>query len=145
MSSKFFTNEGNKSVIKKFEGVFAYMANLYAFHAVVGYFRSSGYFAIRDHLIKLHEVKILVGINVDHIAAEAQRRGQLFFGDEEKTRDEFVKWLQKDIVEARYSPNHYQLLNQITDNKRRLSLSTTKSSPPKNKTLKPIRVHWSMR
>lgn len=103
MSSKFFTNESDNSVLKKFEGVFTYMSNLYAFHAVVGYFRSSGYFSIRNHLINLKEVKILVGIDVDHIAAEAQRRGLLFFGDEDKTRDEFIKWMQKDIVEAKYS------------------------------------------
>lgn len=103
MSSKFFTNQPDNSLFKKFNGAFENIANLYAFHAVVGYFRSSGYFRIREHLLKLQEVKILVGINVDLISAEAKRRGFLFFGDSEATRDEFVKWMRKDIKEAAYS------------------------------------------
>ena len=89
MSTKFFTNESNNSLFKKFTGAFDHIANLYAFHAVVGYFRASGYFKIRDHLAKLQDVKILVGINVDRISAEAKRRGMMFFDDPERTRDEF--------------------------------------------------------
>ena len=54
------------------------MANMHAFHAVVGYFRASGYFPIRKHLLKVPEVKILVGIDVDKISAEAKKRGLLF-------------------------------------------------------------------
>src|SRR5882672_8821036 len=103
MSTKFFTNEGGNSLLKKFNGAFEHFANIYAFHAVVGYFRSSGYFSIRDHLQKVPEVKILVGINVDVISAEAKKRGLLFFGDPNRTRDEFVKWMQKDVREANYS------------------------------------------
>ncbi len=102
MSSNFFTNENGNSLFRKFTGVFENVANLYAFHAVVGYFRSSGYFAIRDHLLKLQEVKILVGINVDMISAEAKRRGMIFFGDPERSRDEFVRWMRADIKEASY-------------------------------------------
>ena len=102
MSSKFFTNENGNSLLKKFKGAFEHIADIYGFHAVAGYFRSSGYFAIREHLEKVPEVKILVGINVDLISAEAKKRGLLFFGDPEKSRDEFVRWMQKDIKEARY-------------------------------------------
>ncbi len=102
MSTKFFTNEKSNSLFEKFEGVFTYMPNLYAFNAVVGYFRSSGYFSIREHLLKVPKVKILVGINVDHMAAEAQRRGLMFFGEDKKTREEFVRWMEEDIREARY-------------------------------------------
>ncbi|WP_338877280.1 helicase-related protein (plasmid) [Spirosoma sp. SC4-14] len=103
MSSKFFTNRNGNSLLTKFEGVFTNLVNLYAFHAVVGYFRASGYFAIREYLLKIPEVKILVGINVDKLSADAQRRGLLFDGNDEKTRDEFVKWMQQDIKEARYA------------------------------------------
>src|SRR5688572_26055343 len=93
LSTKFFTNENGNSLLKKFNGAFEHIANLFAFHAVVGYFRASGYYAIRQHLINIPDVKILVGINVDAISAEAKRRGLLFFGDPERTRDEFVKWM----------------------------------------------------
>ncbi|MDX2047589.1 MAG: helicase-related protein [Chitinophagaceae bacterium] len=103
MSTKFFTNENGNSLLKKFKGAFEHIADIYAFHAVVGYFRSSGYFSIRQHLLNVPEVKILVGINVDLISAEAKKRGLMFFGDPERTRDEFIKWMQKDIREADYS------------------------------------------
>ena len=79
------------------------MKDLYAFHAVVGYFRSSGYFALQPYLENLKEIKILVGINVDGMFAEAQRRGLLFFGDDRRTKDEFLKWFIEDIREAKYS------------------------------------------
>ncbi len=102
MSTKFFTNENGNSLFKKFIGAFEHIANMHAFHTVVGYFRASGYFPIREHLLKVPEVKILVGIDVDKISAEAKKRGLLFFGDPERTRDEFVKWMRKDIQEARY-------------------------------------------
>ncbi|WP_202405923.1 helicase-related protein [Hufsiella ginkgonis] len=79
------------------------MKNLYAFHAVVGYFRSSGYFALQPYLKDLSEIKILVGINVDQMFAESQRKGLLYFGNEEKTKEEFLKWFVQDIKEAKYS------------------------------------------
>ncbi|NGP75143.1 DEAD/DEAH box helicase family protein [Balneolaceae bacterium YR4-1] len=103
MASHFFTNQEGDELQQKFEGIFNNYINLYAFHAVVGYFRASGYHAIREHLLKLSDVKILVGINVDHMIAEAKRRGLMFMGDPKKTREEFVKWMQEDIKEAEYS------------------------------------------
>ena len=42
LTSKFFTNENGNSLFKKLKGAFEHKANLYAFHAVVGYFRGSG-------------------------------------------------------------------------------------------------------
>ena len=40
MSTKFFTNESGNSLLKKFKGAFEHIANMHAFHAVVGYFRA---------------------------------------------------------------------------------------------------------
>ncbi|WP_221405420.1 helicase-related protein [Flexibacter flexilis] len=79
------------------------MKDLYAFHAVVGYFRSSGYFALEPYLQNITDIKILVGINVDAMFAESQRKGLLYFGDEQRTKDEFLKWFVQDIREAKYS------------------------------------------
>lgn len=79
------------------------MSNLYALHAVVGYFRSSGYFALQPFLKDIKEIKILVGINADQMFAEAQRKGLLFFADETRTKEEFLKWFVQDIREAKYS------------------------------------------
>ncbi len=103
MPSQFFTNDSNNSLLQKFQGVFENMANLHAFHAVVGYFRASGYFAIRENLLKLVDVKILVGIDVDSIIAQAQKVGLDLFKEDELTQKEFSKWLYNDIKEAKYS------------------------------------------
>ena len=103
MSTKFFTNSNERSLYNKFTSIIEQMKDLYAFHALVGYFRSSGYFEIQEHLRKIPKVKILVGINVDSMFAEAHRKGMMFFGDEERTREEFLKWLLEDIKDAKYS------------------------------------------
>ena len=83
MSAKFFTNSKERNLFDKFIGIVQQVKDLYAFHAVVGYFRSSGYFALQPYLQNIKEVKILVGINVDEMFAEAQRKGLRYFGDEE--------------------------------------------------------------
>jgi len=115
-STKFFTNSGDNSLLKKFRGAFSHIADLYAFHAVAGYFRASGYFAIREHLMQVPEVKILVGINVDALSAEAKRRGLLFFGDPEKCRDEFVREMRQDIESAAYNKETEEgILQFMTD------------------------------
>jgi len=103
MASHFFNNSNDRSLFDKFKGIIEHMKGLYAFHAVVGYFRSSGYYALQPYLKELKEIKILVGINVDEMFAEAQRKGQLFLGDDDRTKHEFLEWFIQDIKEARYS------------------------------------------
>lgn len=103
MASHFFTNSNEKTLFDKFKGILEQMKDLYAFHAAVGYFRSSGYFALQSYLTHLKEIKILVGINVDEMFAEAQRKGQLFLDDDNRTKEEFLNWFVEDIREAQYS------------------------------------------
>ncbi len=103
MASHFFTNSNDRNLFDKFTGIIQHMKDLYAFHAVVGYFRSSGYFALQPYLKNLKEIKILVGINVDEMFADAQRKGILYFGDENKTKEEFLNWFIQDIKEAKYA------------------------------------------
>lgn len=103
MSSKFFTNSVERNLFDKFQGITEHMKNLYAFHAVVGYFRSSGYFALQPFLKNVSQIKILVGINVDQAFADAQKKGLLYFGDERKTKEQFLKWFIQDLKEAKYS------------------------------------------
>ncbi len=103
MSSKFFTNSNDRNLFDKFKGILENMKDLYAFQAVVGYFRSSGYFALQPYLKDLKEIKILVGINVDQMFAETQRKGLFYFGDANKTKDEFLNWFIQDLREAKYS------------------------------------------
>ncbi len=46
MSTKFFTNEKDNTLLEKIQGVFEHR-QVHFFDALVGYFRASGYFRIR--------------------------------------------------------------------------------------------------
>src|SRR5690606_2014686 len=102
MSTKFFTNSNENTLLEKFKGVFTY-TKVAAFDALVGYFRASGYFLIREYLRTVPTVRILVGINVDYLIGEAARKGLEFKFNANETRDEFFKRLKEDIQGADYS------------------------------------------
>ena len=104
MSTKFFTNHGAQTLLQKFQGVFASNPDIAWFDALIGYLRTSGYFAIRPHLEKVPHVRILVGINVDAIMADYHRRGLLFLSDPTKSIELFKDGLREDIQTAAYSP-----------------------------------------
>jgi hypothetical protein len=89
MSTKFFTNTEENTVFHKFKGILENMKDVFAFHAAVGYFRSSGYFAVQPY--------------VDQMFADAQKKGLLYFGNEQKTKEEFLNWFIQDLKEAKYS------------------------------------------
>src|SRR2546423_6329078 len=88
MSTRFFTNAGENTLLNKFAGVFAHNPDLARFDALVGYLRASGYFALQPHLEKLPLIRILVGIDVDALLAASHRRGLLHLGDANKTLHE---------------------------------------------------------
>jgi len=101
MSTKFFTNENDNTLLSKIEGIFRHR-NIHFFDALVGYFRASGYFRIRPFVEKAAEIRILVGINIDNLVYEANKRGLLFIEDPAKSRDDFFAELKKNIQEAEY-------------------------------------------
>jgi superfamily II DNA or RNA helicase len=102
MSTRFFTNHGDQTLLKKFQGIFDNNPDIQWFDALVGYLRASGYFAIRPHLEKVPHIRILVGINVDAIMADYHRRALLFLPDPTKALEEFKKGLRADIQGAAY-------------------------------------------
>lgn len=57
MSTRFFTNHGAQTLFAKFEGAFASNKDLTAFDALVGYLRSSGWFAVRPLLENVPEIR----------------------------------------------------------------------------------------
>lgn len=81
VSTKFFTNEGDNTLLKKFAGVFQHNSDIEYFDALVGYFYASGYFSIRPYLNAVPNIRILVGINVDELIAKYRTKGLLFKGD----------------------------------------------------------------
>ncbi len=100
--TRFFTNHGEQTLFQKFQGVFESNHDIEWFDALVGYLRSSGYFALRPFLEKVPHIRILVGINVDAIMADYHRRGLLFLADSTKALEEFRNWLRNDIQTAEY-------------------------------------------
>jgi len=121
MPTKFFTNSEENTLINKFEGVFTYNPNIQYFDALVGYFRASGYFRIRPFLDKVPKIRILVGINVDRLLAEAQHGGLEFFKNNEKTKDEFIQQIKEDIEKANYDKDTekgiLQFINDLIEKK----------------------------
>ncbi len=101
-STRFFTNDGENTLLKKFAGVFAHNPDIERFDALVGYLRASGYFALRPHLENVPQIRILVGIDVDKIVADYHRKGLLFLTDSGQTLHEFKDYLRRDIQSADY-------------------------------------------
>ena len=102
MPTKFFTNQDDNSLLKKFEGVFTNIESIRHFDALVGYFRTSGYFKVRAFLDKIPKIRILVGINVDQLIKKYHDKGQLYLENPGETKANFLKEIIKNIQEANY-------------------------------------------
>ena len=100
--TKFFTNSDENTLLNKFRGVFENNPDLAWFDALVGYFRSSGYFTVRPYIENVPHVRILVGINTDSILSRYNEQGLLFRGDPEETVREALVNLKRDIAECSY-------------------------------------------
>ena len=103
MSTKFFTNSTGNTLFDKFKGIAADMINFDSFLAVVGFFRSSGYFKLRKELGNVSEIKILVGINIDDIFRK-HNKALLMLADEDKAKEIYHNGFKEDIINAQYSP-----------------------------------------
>lgn len=130
MSTKFFTNKEDNTLLNKFKGIFEH-TEVNAFDALVGYFRSSGYFRIREFLKDVEKIRILVGIDVDHLISEAARKGLEFNFNTEVTREEFLRDVRNDIEQCDYSKDVedgiVQFIEDITSGKIEI-----KAHPDKN-------------
>lgn len=102
MSTKFFTNAEENTLLKKLAGIFQHM-QVYHFDALVGYFRASGYFRIQEHLRTVEKVRILVGIDVDMLTFKANQQGLAFHADGTTTVDKAIERLRIDIQKAEYN------------------------------------------
>jgi hypothetical protein len=91
MSTKFFNNSGENTLFNKFKGIFENNKDIEKFDALVGYFRSSGYFAIRSYLEDVPKIRILVGINVDKPISQYRAQGLLFQGARSRQLPNFMQ------------------------------------------------------
>jgi superfamily II DNA or RNA helicase len=102
MSTKFFTNTDNNTLLEKFEGIFKHM-NIHFFDALVGFFRASGYFRIYPFIKDVQQIRILVGIDVDRLTYKAYSKGLEFLPSTSITKEKFIENLKQDIQHASYT------------------------------------------
>ncbi len=114
MSSKYFNNSPENTLFDKFKGIAEGMSNFHSFLAVVGYFRSSGYFKLRKELTNVQEIKILVGINVDSIFRKHNQALLMLEGDDE-AREIYTKDFIQDVKDAQYSSDVEEGILQLCD------------------------------
>ena len=114
MSTKFFNNTIGNTLFNKFKGIADGMSNFHSFLAVVGYFRSSGYFKLRKELANVQDIKILVGINIDSIFRKHNQALLMLDGDDE-ARDIYTKDFIQDVKDAQYSPDVEDGILQLCD------------------------------
>ncbi len=129
MTTKFFTNEEQNSLFNKFKGIFEYQ-KIHNFDALVGFFRSSGYFKVRKLLDDVPEIRILVGINIDKLSQKYHSKGLLYLKNPNETKEEFLNELINDIEEADYKKDIeegiIQFINDIISEKVKIKASGDK-------------------
>ena len=101
MSTKFFNNDAGNTLFDKLKGIATEMATFNHFLAVVGFFRSSGYFKLRKELGDISEIKILVGINIDDIFSK-HNKAIFMLGNEAKAKEIYQNGFKEDIIKAQY-------------------------------------------
>lgn len=130
MSSKFFNNNTGNTLFDKLKGIASGMANFDRFLAVVGFFRSSGYFKLRKELSDVEEIKILVGINIDDIFRR-HNKTMLMLESAEKAKIVYDEEFRQDIINARYAPEVeegiLQMCQDLVDGRLQMKIHATKN------------------
>jgi superfamily II DNA or RNA helicase len=130
MSTKFFNNTPSNTLFEKLKGIAAEMATFDRFLAVVGYFRSSGYFKLRKELGDISDIRILIGINVDNIF-RSHNLGWEMFESPEKAKELYSEDFKQDIIEAHYSKEVedgiIQMCQDLADGRLQLRIHPTKN------------------
>lgn len=114
MSTKFFNNTLGNTLFDKLKGIASEMTSFNSFLAVVGFFRSSGYFKLRKELGDIPEMKILVGINIDDIFRR-HNKALLMLADAEKAKEIYSTDFKEDIINAEYSQEVEEGILQMCD------------------------------
>lgn len=130
MSTKFFNNTLGNTLFDKFKGIVDGMPNLHSFLAVVGYFRSSGYFKLRKKLENVNDIRILVGINVDSLFQKHNPTALMMENDDD-AKKLYAKDFIQDVREAQYAEDVeegiLQLCEDIVSGKVKLRIHKSKN------------------
>ena len=106
MSTKFFNNDAGNTLferLSKIAGPGGMGANFRVFQAVAGYFRSSGWFKLRERLDGVRKIQILVGINIDDVFNQRNRTVDFFGANDDEARRRYAEAFIADVKEAKYS------------------------------------------
>lgn len=114
MSTRFFNNDSGHTLFDKLSGIAHDMASFDRFLAVVGYFRSSGYFKLRKELGDISEIKILVGINLDDVFRK-RNKAILGFQNAEEAKRVYSEDFRQDVLDAKYAPEVEEGILQMCD------------------------------
>lgn len=129
-SSIFFTNKGDNTLIKEFEGLLKNNSQICNLDAVVGFLRASGYFSLRPFLDQINKARILIGIDVDQYIVQAERQGKLFYGAEEEVKEDCCRKMRQNIEQAHYSKDVengiFQMVQDLADGKLELRAHPSK-------------------
>ena len=130
MSTKFFNNGAGHTLFDKLKGIASEMSTFDRFLAVVGFFRSSGYFRLRKELGDISEIKILVGINIDDIFRR-HNKAMLMLAKESEAKEKYFKEFKQDIIDAKYAPEVeagiLQMCNDLSDGRLEMRIHATKN------------------
>ncbi len=130
MSTKFFNNGTGHTLFDKLKGIATEMATFDRFLAVVGFFRSSGYFKLREELGDVSEIKILVGINIDDIFRR-HNKAMLMLGKEGEAKEKYFKKFKQDIIDAKYDleveAGILQMCDDLADGRLEMRIHSTKN------------------
>lgn len=100
--SKFFTNEPDNDLYTRFSKIL--QSNTQFFDILVGYFRTSGFFKMKDALKDVERIRILVGLDVDRftvkIIDEANNEIAYERRTEKEGRDIVITEIRKEFIEA---------------------------------------------
>lgn len=131
MSSKFFTNQGENTLENRLKDILSHYSVEYL-EFLIGYFRISGFVKIAPYLANIKKAKILVGINVDTIIAEAKAKGKMpNLFDGETFKKSFVEEQKEVLACADYSQSVDEsvaiLLDMLAENRLELKISKDKN------------------
>lgn len=91
----FFTNEPERDLYSRFSTILK--SNTQFFDILVGYFRTSGFFKMREAMEDVEKIRILVGLNVDKYTVKILDRANAELSYEAPTMKEAKETFSSDI------------------------------------------------
>jgi len=95
--TKFFTNESENDLYSRFATIL--QDNTQFFDALVGYFRTSGFYRMYKAMESVEKIRILVGLNVDKKTVEFIDQAKNEILTEKQSKDEFANVVKREFEE----------------------------------------------